>query len=294
MLPPALSFARVVRSSDVRALGDDARKDDENVGFVARLPLTQQVEWLMRFRWLRIADRLAENEMMEPADRRFSAFREGWRSLVACTRLDGEHEDVWREMRAAWWTPSGTVRKPMAVACYGQYLEALSVYTRPMLVLRTLVDHDAMLRGISGNGVCVFPRVREEHRHAATCFGMLDQMMNNLRDLAEDASHGLCYFPRDVLARFGVRAEMVLDGSAVRTPGYEAMMRFWLDEHLASIRRAAGPFGALPGLHASLVAMQRSALARHARIERVFRSCRFDPVAFARVYWEGQAVSAAS
>jgi phytoene synthase len=294
MLRPALSFARVVRSSDVRALADDARKDDENIGFVAGLPLAQQVEWLTRFHWLRIADRLAENEMLEPADGRFSTFRDGWRSLVACARAEGEHADVWREMRATWWTPQGAVREAMAVACYGRYLEALSVYTQPGLALRTLADHDAMLRGISGNGVCVFPHVREQDRDAAARFGMLDQMMNNLRDLAEDALHGLCYFPGDVLARFGVRAGGVLDGSAVGTAGYEAMMRFWLDEHLASIRRGAASFGALPGLHAALAAMQRSALARHARIERYFRACGFDPVAFARAYWGRELTSAAS
>ncbi|HEX8795046.1 MAG TPA: squalene/phytoene synthase family protein [Polyangiaceae bacterium] len=289
-----MGFARFVRSSDVRALADDARKDDENIGFVAELPLAQQAEWLARFRWLRMADRLAENEMIEPGDRRFSAFRDEWRSLVACAHVDGEHAEVWREMRATWWTPQGTVREPMAVACYGRYLEALRVYTRRGLVLRTLGDHDAMLRGISGNGVCVFPYVREEHRDAAARFGMLDQLMNNLRDIAEDASHGLCYFPRDVLGRFGVEAETLLDASVVGKPGYQAMMRFWLDEHLASIRQGAAAFGALPGLHPSLVALRLSAVARHARIERVFRSCGLDPVAFVSAYWEKTVTSAAS
>lgn len=289
-----MTFARLVRSSDVRALADDARKDDENIGFLAGLPLAQQAEWLARFRWLRVADRLAENEMLEPGDRRFSTFVDEWRSLVACARIDGEHTDVWREMRAAWWTPQGSVREPMAVACFGRYLEALRVYTRPGLVLRTIGDHDAMLRGISGNGVCVFPYLREEQRDAAARLGMLDQMMNNLRDLAEDASHGLCYFPRDVLARFGLHAEAMLDGSAVGTRAYAGMMRFWLDEHLASVRLAAAAFGSLAGLHPSLVAMHRSSLVRHARIERVFRACRLDPVAFVREYWGAPVTSAAS
>ena len=289
-----MSFAPAVRSSDVRAIGDDARKDDENIGFIAGLPLAQQAEWLARFRWLRIADRLAENEMIEPDGERFSVFRDEWRSLIACARMDGEHAEVWREMRATWWTPQGTVSEPMAVASYGRYLEALHLYTRPGLVLRSLGDHDAMLRGISGNGICVFPYLRAEQGDAAARFGILDQMVNNLRDIVEDASRGLCYFPRDVLARFGVRAESVLEGRAAATPGFRNMMRFWLDEHLASIRQGAASFGALPGLHPSLVAMCRSALVRHARVERVFRACDFDPVAFVRAYWENPVTSAAS
>jgi phytoene synthase len=280
-------YAHILRSSDVRALSDDARKDDENVRFVAALPPAQQAEWLARFRWLRVADRLAENEMLEPEGRRFTVFRRAWAEVAAGgdAPVGDEHEDVWREMRAAWWTPAGDAREPIAIAGYRGYLQALGSYTRPGLVLRTLAEHDAMLEGISGNGVCVFPYLREAQREAAAAFGKLDQMLNNLRDLAEDASHGLCYLPRDVLARFGVTAGAVLDGSVIGNRSWEGMMCFWLDAHLPSIRREAASFLALPDLHPCLEAMRRSSIERHMHIESVFRACDFDYVSFQRAYW---------
>ena len=261
-----MSYARALRSSDTRALSDDARKDDENAAFIAGLPLSQQAEWLARLRWLRLADRLAENEMLEPSDGRFTAFRRGWKALLEHGDVSDEHAAIWGEMRATWWAPSGDLREPLAVASFGAYLDALGEYTQPGLVIRTLADHDRMLLRITGSGVCVFPYLRGEDHDAAAGFGMLDQMMNNLRDLAEDASNGLCFLPRDVLARFSVPVEAMLDGSAVKSRGYLSLMRFWVDEHLAAVRRCAAPFLSLRDLHPSLQAMRESSVARYARI----------------------------
>jgi phytoene synthase len=285
-----LSYSAIIRSSDVRALADDARKDDENVGFLAKLPLSEQGEWLTRLRWLRLADRLAENELVEPGSRRFAEFCEEWRAFSESGEVRGEHAATWGEMRFAWWSTSAGVRARRPIASFGQYLDALHDYTRPGLEIPTLREHDRMLLRVTGNGICVFPFLRDEQCDAAAGFGMLDQMMNNLRDVAEDASQGLCFFPRDVLARFGVRVGAMLDGSAVGTRAYESMMRFWLDEHIALVRELAAPFAALRELHPSLVAMRGACLARYARIERVFRGCDYDFVGFPGAYW-GESVS---
>jgi phytoene synthase len=284
-----VSYAAALRSSEIRGLADDARKDDESVGFLAELPLSQQAEWLARLRWLRIADRLAENELVETEGGRFRAFCGEWRAFTREGIACGEHAEIWREMRSAWWSASGEVREPFSVSSYDDYLAALRDYTRPGLVISSLADHDRMLLRLTGSLFGVFPYLQGSQRTAAAGFGMLDQMMNNVRDMAEDTSHGLCYFPRDVLARFGVEVASLLDGSAVGTSGYASVMRYWLDEHAVLVRGRAAPFIAMGGLHPSLAAMRRAFLSRYARIERVFRSCSFDYLAFPGEYWRGSA-----
>lgn len=284
-----MRYAAVLGSSTVRALADDARKDEECVGFLAELPLLQQTTWLNRLRWLRLADRLAENELLEPDRTRFAAFVRGWRALMAGTVWLGEHRPTFQEMRAEWWDPaSGLAREPLSIAAFDAYVAALGDYTRPGLALETLLDHDRMLCRLTGSLFGVFPYLLDSQRDAARGFGMLDQMMNNLRDIAEDSVSGLSFFPRDVLAAHGVAVESLLDGSAIRTAPYERMIRFWLDDHLVAIRARAAPFMVLTDLHPSLRAMRRSFLLRYARIQEVFRRCDFDYFAAYREYWQAK------
>jgi phytoene synthase len=278
-----LKYSNTLRSSEIRALGDDASKDDQTTAFLAELPLAEQAEWLTRLRWIRLADRLAENELIEPARRQFAAFRRDWREFAECGHVAGDYQDVWLEMGGGGCRDA--IREPRFVTSFGDYLEALQDYTRADLEIATLADHDCMLRRLTGSFMCTLPYLPLGQQDAIAGFGMLDQMMNNLRDLAEDAAHGLSFFPHDVLARFGVEVEALLTGRAAGTPRYRALIRFWLDEHLPAVQAHAAEFLALDDLHPSLVAMRRSFSARYARIEHVFRACDFDYVAFPRAYW---------
>jgi phytoene synthase len=277
-----------MRSSDFRAIADDAAKDDEAVAFLSALSLSEQAEWLTRLQWLRLADRLSENEIVEPQHRRFERFCAEWRALADRGEGSGEHASAWREMRAALYAPSGEPRERGVISAWSDYLQALGDYTRPGTELPTLREHDRMLRRLTGNAFAVFPYLRDSEREAARGLGALDQMLNNLRDLAEDASHGLCFFPRDVLARFGVKRGSLLDGSAIGTREYATMMCFWLDDHLTEVRGGAEAFIALGGLHPSLVRLRQSCLDRYARIEQVFRDVDMDYLAFPVEYWREQ------
>jgi phytoene synthase len=275
-----MSWAPRIRSSDFDAVADDAAKDDENVAFLDALPLAQQAEWLARLGWLRLADRLSENQIVEPHARRFEIFHAEWRrAFDPDAAIPREYAGVWREMRASLH------EEPRALAAWDDYLDALSDYTRANLEIPTLEEHDRMLRRLTGNVFAVFPYLRDSQREAAVRFGALDQMTNNVRDLAEDAARGLCFFPSDVLARFELSRASLLHGSAIGTPGYRAMMRFWLDEHLADVRRDADEFTAMSDLHPSLARMRETCLARHAKIERVLRDCDLNYREFPDVYW---------
>ena len=276
-MPPALTSASSSSSSQFRAIAHDARKDEDNAAFVASLPPAEQAAWLERLRWLRLADRLAEDEERY-GNGRFTRFMEAWKALERDGREMEGFEPAHREIRVRLGP------EPHAMACWNTYLAALRDYSSPSLALETLADHDRMLARI-GSFFGVFPYLRETEREAAARFGMLDQIMNNLRDIAEDAAHGISYFPRDVLARFGVARDAIFDGSAVRAPGYHAMMRFWLDEHVAQVRVWAAPFEAAREVHPSIALMRETSLARYERVERVFGACDFDYLVFPDAYW---------
>ena len=284
-----MSWAAKIRSSDFRAIADDAAKDGGNVAFLAALPLEQQAEWITRLRWLRLADRLSENQIVEPELARFDTFRLEWRRFVVCGDTAGEHGETWQEIGASLYAPSGEPREPRAVAAWDDYLDALREYTGHDLELLTLQDHDRMLRRLTGNAFEVFPYLRDSEREAAARFGALDQMVNNLRDIAEDARHGLCFFPREVLDSFCVTRASILQGSAIGTRAYRAMMQFWLDGHLPLVRSGAEAFARASDLHPSVARMRDTCLKRYASIERVLRDCDLNYRAFPHAYWGSHA-----
>ncbi|AKT37454.1 squalene/phytoene synthase family protein [Chondromyces crocatus] len=281
-------------SSRFRALSDDTLKDEDNAAWVLDLPDEARQAWLSRIHWIRLVDRLAENERFEPERRRFRSFLEGWRRLRQSDFIDPAdpfHREL-SSLRDAWLIPTrgdvGPPSKqlnPRVVAAWDAYLEALEEYHAPEVQVRTMVEHDEMLFRLSGRIFQLMPFLTTVHWDAAGEFGRLDQFFNNLRDLQEDAEHGICYLPVDLLRRFGVAREEVLSGRCASTPAFRAMMRFWVGEHLAALRERARPFIEAEGVHPSLEIMRSWSLRRHARIERVLRTLDFDYRRFPTRYW---------
>src|SRR5438105_9311302 len=174
-------------SSAHAALGDDALKDFDNAGWVKDLPAAVQPHWIERIRAIRLADRLTENQVLHlvraPDDGASQPF-----------------EDAGRAVQVAWT----------------RYLAALRAYHRRDLRVRSIAAHRRMLDRLSGSLFPLLPFLLPHHLEPIRAFGALDQFFNNLRDLAEDAAQGICYFPEDVLARAGLRREGVL-GDGWRT-----------------------------------------------------------------------------
>jgi phytoene synthase len=288
---PALSISQVVGSSAHRAFSDDALKDEDNAAFVRCLAPPVREEWLRRLRWIRMADRLAENERLEPAARRFTWFCHSWRRFVATgeTEPQDPHGPAVQEIGRCWHTPEAGWRSasatPITARAWAAYIAALADYHRRDLVLSTLADHDTMLGRLSGHLFQLIPFLSPAAAEAIYDFGALDQFMNNLRDLQEDASHGICYLPEAALAAAGVDRESLLAGSVLGGPGYRHLMRFWLDEHLPALRRRAAAFVGMELGDPSLELMRRWTLHRHARIERVLRGCGLDFRLFPACYW---------
>lgn len=283
---PAGGIGALVGSSAYRAIADDALKDEDNAGWALGLAPAVRDAWVRRIRWIRVVDRLAENERFEPEAGRFAAFRRAFRELRAGAGVaPGPHADLLSGIREAWLSSPGDASCERALIAWDDYLEALAVWTRPEVVVTTLREHDEMLFRLSGRIFQLVPFLDEARWEAAGELGRLDQLFNNLRDLEEDAANGIVYFPEEILARFGLTRREVLEGRCCETDAWRSMMRFWLDDHLATLRLRAGAFALAEGMHPSLEVMRAFTLLRHARIERVFRACDFDYRRFAERYW---------
>ncbi|HZX64414.1 MAG TPA: squalene/phytoene synthase family protein, partial [Myxococcales bacterium] len=165
-----------------------------------------------------------------------------------------------------------------------RYLAALDGYHGDFQV-RTLADHREMMDRLSGSLLQLVPFLQSHHFEPVRAFGVLDQFFNNLRDLAEDTAEGVCYFPDDVLARFGLSREDVLCGRWRSMSGWRKLMSFWLDEYLPALEREAARFDECNDLHASVVRMRDEFRLRYARIESLFREVDFDFERFAEEYW---------
>lgn len=253
--------ASELASSAHGALGDDALKDFDNASWVRDLPRSIQPVWLQRIRAIRLADRLAENQQLDPTSRRFDRF-------VRPAPLDvfaGEG--------------------PAVLAAWSRYLAALRAYHRPGLRLRTLAEHRVMLDRLSGSLFQLVPFLSPHEFEAIRALGAVDQFFNNLRDLAEDGALGICYFPDDVLGRVGLRRQDVLGHRWRSSAAWPALMRFWLDEYLPELERAAAPFAACKGLHPSVARLRSECRARHLRILKRFRAVGLDFRRFAEEYW---------
>lgn len=269
--PEGDSLGALLGSSEHRGIGDDASKDADNAAWVMDLDPEPRAEWIRRIRWIRVADRLCESDRIDPGARRFGAL---------CDRFGATRREA----------SGDPTRAALLDACAG-YLHALHDYHEGPLALRTLREHDAMLLRLSGHLFQIFPYLRPEHASAAAELGRVDQLVNNLRDLDEDARHGLCYFPDDVLGRFQLTRERVISGECARSPAWRAMMGFWLDEHLPALRRRAAPFLAARDLHPSLEIMRGWTVDRHARIVRALREVDLDFRDFPAHYWGARAAS---
>src|SRR5438105_6115007 len=187
--------ASELASSAHAALADDALKDFDNAAWVRDLPPSTQAAWLQRIRAIRLADRLAENQQLDPTPRRFD-----------------------RSVTPAFPDPFHG-EGPAVLAAWTRYLAALRAYHRPNLRLPTVADHRAMLDRLSGSLFQLVPFLSPHQFEAIRGLGVLDQFFNNLRDLAEDAAHGICYFPDDVLARARLRRDDVLGDRWRSRPG---------------------------------------------------------------------------
>lgn len=277
-----LAFFRATmpESSALATGADDALKDLDNTWFLRGQPEDVRAAWFDRIRILRLVDRLAEAERSNPADQGFSVFEEAWYDYQIHGLVHGHMRDVVR-----LWL-SGHGEEPFRNAsALSSFIDGVGSYTIGGNTPFDVEEHAAMLWSVSGSMFVLFPFVAPEHRFAIGEFGIVDGFWNNLRDLAEDSAAGLCYFPEEELERHGLTRDDVLTGRCIGTAGWDAMMRFWINEYMPTLRERAQPFIEATGLHPSLEALREWSMHRWRRVESVFRSVGYDYRAFQVLYW---------
>lgn len=283
--PSIKPISALVGSSCYRAVSDDASKDEDNAGWLLELDAPTRKEWIERISWIRLIDRLAEQELLYSGEPRFQRFLEEWNHLLTTGSLPTQcvFSEILTGIQAAWF---GTVPQPLPIQAWDDYVQAIAHYHSADLVIETLDSYEQMLVDLGGSLFRVLPYLSNRHRQAAEYFGVLDQFYNHLRDLREDAEQGICYLPTEILSQFGVSREEILQQTACQNPGYPKMMRFWLEDYLPQLRRKASQLLDADLLHPSWQILRDWSVYRYRRIELTFRQCQFDYGKFPEVYWQ--------
>lgn len=258
----------------------DAAKDADNLAFLAALPADERAVWLERCRLLRWVDQLAERDRWGWVAFLRTWRRDEWLGQIAAEPFSEKVFAIW----SAWFeaVPRGARRRNQIEHAWATWLDALSADYGRSTVPRTLEEHDGMVADVGGF-FRLFPYLTPEQWETIGAFGALDQAWNNVRDIWEDATAGRCFFPEETLLHHGTFREEVM-ADAVYRPNWLGFMRFWLDEHLPTLRERARPFIEALDLHPSVAAMRECCLARYERVERVLRGADYDYRAFPEVY----------
>jgi 15-cis-phytoene synthase len=280
-------ISHLVGSAQYGAISDDSLKDEDNAAWVVTLDSENRQTWLERIEWIRLADRLAENDLMAMGQSTFLPFCQAWQVLQGTGQIpaDAAHQSVLHQMQAQWLQPTADAVATLNRQAWNRYLTALNRYHRENLVIDHLNDYTQMLQELAGSFFQVLPDLSESQWSAVYHFGAVDQFYNNLRDMREDAEQGICYVPTAVLDRFGLTRRAILDLSACEHPGYRPMMQFWVEDYLSQLYQKACRFIMMPDLHPAWQILRAWSLNRYRRIERVLRQCDYDYVQFPHHYW---------
>lgn len=280
------SVAELFGSSLHHAIADDALKDEDNAAWVLELDPDVRQAWIERIHWIRLADRLAESELVDGQPGQFQDFYAAWKWLKSTGKVQpaGVHRSLFESMHDRWFAQSDPACQ-LSQEAWQRYLAALDRYNQKNLVLETIEEYETMLRKLASSFFQVLPFLSTQTWHLVGAFGVVDQFYNTLRDLREDAEQGICYLPNELLDRFGVTRAEILELSAYENPGYRSMMEFWIYEYLPTLYRRSYPFILSPDLHPSWQILRDWSLNRYRRIERVMRHCDYDYVRFPQVYW---------
>ena len=287
-LSKMMKISKAVASSIGNGIADDALKDEDNGLWLIGLSASVQAVWKQRFYWIRWVDRLAEqDQIVQPGGEQFPAFFRAWQHLYQQKFLAATDQgwDVLRQIETNWFHEDAGERHRQEIEAWNRYMQAISDYHQPKLVIPTLIDYETMLDRLAGACFQLLPFLGDHHREVARRFGIVDQFYNNLRDLYEDSRQKICYFPSEVLSRFGLTQQHILDLSCLDHSGYQPLMRFWVETYLPKLRQRNLSLIFANDLHPAWQNLTTWFVHRYLRIERVLRSCQYDFVAFAGQYW---------
>ncbi|MGF1458011.1 MAG: squalene/phytoene synthase family protein [Leptolyngbyaceae cyanobacterium] len=284
-----MKIFEAVASSVGNGIADDALKDADNGIWLLSLPLSTQEVWQRRFYCIRWIDRLAEQDLVvQPGGAQFPAFYRAWQTLLRHPSSPAplDRWPVLQVLTADWsqWKTSNA-EYVAEVSAWNEYIEAIATYHHADLTINTLQEYEVMLDRLAGSCFQLLPNLDIPQRQLARKLGYIDQFYNNLRDLYEDTSQGLCYFPTEVLNCFGLTRQSIIDCTCLNQPGYQSLMQFWVEDYLAHWRQQTLETIRVDDFQDDWQQLMKWFLHRYRRIEMTLQDCQYDFVAFAQRYW---------
>ncbi|MEO0535144.1 MAG: squalene/phytoene synthase family protein [Cyanobacteria bacterium P01_A01_bin.123] len=283
-----MSAVNLESSRSYDAISDDQLKDEDNAIWVVDLSEEVRHTWLQRIYWLRWVDRLAEQEQIVRQGNAFQEFQQAWKRLLESGQVH-PHDHQWiilDYLHQVWFSPERSAIIAEAIEAWDGYVDAMGDYHQRDLTLETLADYELMLERIAGSFFQCFPYQNVSQLQATRFFGLVDQFYNNLRDLHEDTLQQVCYFPAEVLDRFNLHRQEILEMTCFKNPGYFKLMEFWIEDYLPTIRRKTARLVLASDLHPSWRLLGNWCIHRYGRVERVMKSCSYNFVEFPTQYWK--------
>ncbi len=281
-----------LHSSRIYRDTDDSLKDEDNAAWIMKLGKRERKDWITVLQWMRIADRLLERDLLQKPTVEmsedcygFKNFMDDWQKLRLLGQMDGNSKFafLFKDLKDLW------VREKLTesdLRTWDLYLDSIARYIRPRGIIATMKDYEGALCGLSGSIFHAFPHKPKDHSEAVSALGTLDQFYNNLRDMYEDITRGVIYFPNSLLKKFGInRAEL---NQLVIKPDkrYVEMMEYLLSSFVPRVRSKVAPLLLTNTLHHSWNTMLQNILLRHSRIEYISRLYGFNVKKFNENYWK--------
>mgnify|MGYP001793989543 FL=1 len=172
-----------------------------------------------------------------------------------------------------------------SLKAWQRYIHAIASYHRHDLRIQSLADYERAIDRLGGALFQILPDLRPDLAGGAHAFGALDQCYNHLRDLQEDTQSGLCYFPADILASFGLHPADFATSNIFKKSGYRKFMEFWLRDYIPAKRFQAEQFASRPDLPQTWRSLCDWSLDRYRRIETCLARCDYSYIDFSSAYW---------
>lgn len=239
--------------------------------------------WQERVTWIELVSNLAKNDHLQGSNR-YQQLKEDWRTFIGqrIINRDSEFHSMFERMNWLWFRE---IPDWSTIKAWDDYLHTVDKYYKPELVIKTLVEHNQMLERLSGSLFQVLPLVHKRYWNEIRYLGVVERVYIHIRDMAEDASRGICYFPEDVLSRYSLKREQFLDGSCINQPEYRHLIHYWLNIYLPNFKQHTQRLLVAVDLHSSWLVLLEWTLQRHSKIESVFRCCDYNYITFPNLYW---------
>ena len=269
------------------AIGDDALKDMHVAGFLYDLERREGDRWIERIGWIRLVDRMAEADLLEPGSARLPAFIAGWSRLRETGVVIRGHAStaLLEAIQEALFGIRGRPRDPLAIRAFDSYVEATRRYHERGITIEGLAEFERMLGDLSGSILLCMPHAPVELEAEVIALGALDQLYNEVRDLLEDGACGLCRFPSEVLDRFSLRPTDFFTGR-FDAPGIPPLLAYLVSDLGPRMRERYASLRSGHTIPPTWRVLVDEFDQRHDLVQQTMIESGFDVRAFTASYWE--------